>query len=75
MLVTVKRGEDGKPDSVSLYPESQEEVRALDLILNDHVNLSRATIFVNKEPQLRGKIKHLPGYESPDANAEVYRHL
>lgn len=75
MLVTVKRDADGRVDTVSLYPETQEEVTTLSNMIEDRVNLAKGTVFLNKEPAVKIKgTKVLPKYESPDSNSEVYRH-
>jgi hypothetical protein len=75
MLVTVKRSADGKVDTVSIYPETQEEVTTLSNMIEDRVNLAKGLVFLNKEPGVKIKgTKPLPDYESPDANSEVHRH-
>lgn len=75
MLVTVKRNEDGTVDGVHLYPETQDEVRELSMLVNQKVNLRSGTLFLIKQPELQNKrVDGLDLFHSPDSLNEVYRH-
>jgi len=59
---------------VNIVPETLDEVRALNLLINEGVNLKSGVLFMGKEAALKKRVEKLPQYESPDANNEVYKH-